>query len=793
MFSLLVNRCSSVAVMACLIAVGCDSPGSVDHAENARATDKPVTRTSTPKLSSKSGIANSEIAEAGIAQAKKESPSKAEPGEARSAPALAEQRIRDAYVSGSGGLLPGGIASTLDSAAQLVTDADIAVQLVAAQTGEPVAEAEPAVKEDADQPSASEGSQSDDKVIPETEATAEKKPGKFDGEITIDDIDVDQDASIEPSASDWENAEIVPTPVAVPEIIAEVVPTPHGMPEHALAEAQSVRKPPIVPRSRADVVAVQPVGPGLPVTPIKNSGIPVFPASTEVAKIAEAKRPGTTQAGGANSGVSPPNDAALGTPQALAADSVPGAPAGSAVGGGPIDFKAWPAPEVALFITGQQHGYIEPCGCTGLDKQKGGVARRMTFANELKNEGWNLLPIDAGNLIRRFGRQAEIKFHRSLEALRKMGYVAVGFGPDDVRISVGDLIQEAAAEKPEDMVYASANVVLVDPSLMPSYQLVKRNGLKIAVTSILDPDALDAPLNEDIMLGAPIDSAKQVIAKIKAEQPDFTVLTFYGKDEAAQKLVQAVPGFDVVVVAGGYGEPTYQPEKVEGSETKMILTGDKGMYVGLIGLYADSSMKYARVPLTHDFEDAPEMRQLMSEYQFQLRDLGFDNLEIKPIPHPSGRNFVGSETCGECHTDAYGIWENSPHFGATESLVHPGERGDVPRHFDPECISCHVTGWNPQNYYPYKSGYLDLEADEHLHGNGCENCHGPGADHAAAESGEVEVSDAIRDQLRAAMQLPLEDAREKCMECHDLDNSPDFHEDGAFDDYWAEVEHYGVD
>jgi hypothetical protein len=44
------------------------------------------------------------------------------------------------------------------------------------------------------------------------------------------------------------------------------------------------------------------------------------------------------------------------------------------------------------------------------------------------------------------------------------------------------------------------------------------------------------------------------------------------------------------------------------------------------------------------------------------------------------------------------------------------------------------------------------------------------------------------------MILPLEKAREKCMECHDLDNSPDFHEDDAFEDiYWPEIEHYGLD
>jgi len=46
---------------------------------------------------------------------------------------------------------------------------------------------------------------------------------------------------------------------------------------------------------------------------------------------------------------------------------------------------------------------------------------------------------------------------------------------------------------------------------------------------------------------------------------------------------------------------------------------------------------------------------------------------------------------------------------------------------------------------------------------------------------------------RGAMKLPLAKAEAKCMECHDLDNSPDFHVKGAFEKYWKDVEHKGKD
>ncbi|WP_443217382.1 multiheme c-type cytochrome [Rhodopirellula sp. P2] len=619
----------------------------------------------------------------------------------------------------------------------------------------------------------------DESVAKESAAPAKVATGKFDGKIDLSQIDPAEDTLSEKSASDLGKVEIVPRPLARKEIEAEIVPTPLGLPENHRA---SVAK-------NAGPNAAR--GWEVPAAELAESPIDRIAPEKIV-----AQRPLSDAESFEAERVSFPEEATaafqLTGPDAPIIDTLIDA---ESVGGGqePEDYNTWPTPSLTLFVTGQQHGYIEPCGCTGLENQKGGVARRMTFLKQLREKGWELAPIDAGNLVRRYGRQSEIKFHRSLEALRKMGYVSVGLGPDDVRLSVNDLIQEASPGDPEEAIYVSANVIPFDRSLMPSHRVVRRGGMTLGVTTILDPDSLETKLSDDIQLTALVDAAKEALAAIQEEDPDYTVLTFYGEEKNAQELVRAVPGFDLVVIAGGYGEPTYQPQAIDGTQTKSILTGDKGMYTGLVGLYPDGPIRYARVPLTHEFEDAPEMRALMKDYQFQLRDLGFSNLGLKPIQHPSGGQFVGSEACGKCHTTAFDTWQGSAHFEATEHLVNPGERGDVSRHFDPECISCHVTGWNPQGYYPYVSGYLELEASSHLHGNGCENCHGPGAAHTKAEAADSGVSDEEKTRLREAMKLPLDEARESCMKCHDLDNSPDFHAEGAFDDYWAEIEHYGVD
>jgi len=41
----------------------------------------------------------------------------------------------------------------------------------------------------------------------------------------------------------------------------------------------------------------------------------------------------------------------------------------------------WPKPELALLVSGEQHGYFEPCGCTA--NQMGGMARRADLLSKM--------------------------------------------------------------------------------------------------------------------------------------------------------------------------------------------------------------------------------------------------------------------------------------------------------------------------------------------------------------------------------------------------------------------------
>lgn len=485
----------------------------------------------------------------------------------------------------------------------------------------------------------------------------------------------------------------------------------------------------------------------------------------------------------------------LGMP-VLARAAPPGANVASEEERNQLLADGWPEPKVAFLVTGQQNGYLEPCGCTGLDNQKGGINRRDTLLSQIRQRGWTVVPLDVGNQVRRLGRQASIKFLRSVDALQSMGYGAVTLGPADLKIGTSDLLLAMTATGADSVSpFVSANVTVFSDPYPARYRVLEVGERRIGVTGFLS-DRLAAEVSDEDIEIAPAEVAVgDVLRRLEAERCDDFILLAHASLEESRAMARRYPQFRLVVTAGGLGEPTLEPERIEGTESLMVQVGVKGMYAGLIGLYDDPAqpVRYQRIALSSQFEDSERMLALFRRYQDELKTSGLGGLGLRPINHARQSQFVGSQVCGDCHSTAFEIWENTPHAHATDSLVHPGERGDIPRHFDPECLSCHVTGWNPQHFFYYASGYTSLEASAHLTGSGCENCHGPGSMHVAAEMGDIDADEATLTRLRSEMVLPLERARDRCLECHDLDNSPDFHEDGAFEKYWQQVEHYGKD
>lgn len=453
---------------------------------------------------------------------------------------------------------------------------------------------------------------------------------------------------------------------------------------------------------------------------------------------------------------------------------------------GPI-FEGWTKPRLALVITGRQEGYLEPCGCAGLDRMKGGISRRSSMLKTLRDQGWPLVTVDVGGLSKGFGLQAVQKFHISVDAYRQMGYDAIGLGASDLQFSTGDLISVTASQSKQASPFVCANVAMgvFDPALLQSYRVIQVGNIRVGITAVLGQLYQKDVRNAELVMASAETKLAEVFPKLQKEA-DYFILLAYATIDESTALAEKFSKFNIVVTAGGAPEPPDRPSEIKGTHALLVQVGEKGMNAIVIGLYDDpdpkKQVRYQRVPLDSRFVNAISMKQLMGMYQDQIKALGFEGLGLRAVPYPKADvlgKFVGSEKCATCHEESYKVWKRSGHSQALATL----EKADPPRQFDPECLSCHVVGWNGQGFFPYDSGYASRDKTPHLSDVGCESCHGPGEKHVVAEAGgDLE----LQKKLQKAMVVTRAEAENHtCRTCHDLDNSPEF----DFKTYWPLIEH----
>ena len=151
--------------------------------------------------------------------------------------------------------------------------------------------------------------------------------------------------------------------------------------------------------------------------------------------------------------------------------------------------KGWTKPAVAIVLSGDQRGSLEPCGCTA--RQSGGFARRGDLFEQLWKKGWPVVALDLGGSLKRSRTHDQIKFEKILDGMRRMKYDAMGLGPAELRLGAERLMSWHEPEPNGDtpgLPFLSANIVFFenpDQGTPLPYRIIEANGLKIGVTSVL--------------------------------------------------------------------------------------------------------------------------------------------------------------------------------------------------------------------------------------------------------------------------------------------------------------------
>ena len=425
--------------------------------------------------------------------------------------------------------------------------------------------------------------------------------------------------------------------------------------------------------------------------------------------------------------------------------------------------KVSSAPVIHVVFTGEENGYLEPCGCS--EKQLGGFPKRHTLINHLREKDEDLILLSLGDLIGKVGRQDEIKMETALEALDQMGYAAHNIGEKDLDMGT-DLLGYISQISNVDFI--SSNIDFASQALETKHFIIKEIEtkdvtLKIGILGIVSPGLIQSDY-QDIEVMDPVLSLKPLLNDLY-DKTDILVLLSHAEMEESVEIAEACPELDLIISGHLVDRPDLYIEKV--NHTYVIPVGEKGKYVGEITLSPQQKQtgedEYFKclppvieiTPLDERFADSSDIAMLLEIYQQRLKD---EELlaQVFKSDTLSNMTFVGNDDCAVCHNKTFKHWEGTGHASAYETLVK------AEHEYDPECVGCHVIGLN------YFTGFETIESTPELKGVGCESCHGAGSDHKETQS---------KDYGRVSV--------ENCEICHNGEHSPNF----EYKDYWQKIKH----
>jgi 2',3'-cyclic-nucleotide 2'-phosphodiesterase (5'-nucleotidase family) len=367
--------------------------------------------------------------------------------------------------------------------------------------------------------------------------------------------------------------------------------------------------------------------------------------------------------------------------------------------------------------------------------------------------------VDGGDL---FGSRNKNEQHQSTflaEMTWEMGYDAIGLGERDLNYGLPFLKEMMEAH---NLPFINANVrdAGTGELILPEYTIVERNGIKYGIVSVLDPRHKIITMTADdanFQVDDPVAVMRDLLPRLRKEADTVLLLSHLGEQKTTE-LIKEVNGIDMCVI--GHTSRNISAERVV-NDTAVFSSAFEGRYIGRANLFVDDAdgrimaIDVGITSLGEKMDGDEAMAARVEQYKKDLVEFKTGKRAAYPRTMGSDKEtFLGDRACMSCHEDAWKVYTDSSHRSAFATIRNKGQS------FEPECLSCHTTG------FQHKKGYSDEPPFNKLSNVQCEACHGYGSQHA-------------RDGKWVAQ------AKDSCTMCHDQENSPEF--DYAV--YWEKIKH----
>ena len=303
-------------------------------------------------------------------------------------------------------------------------------------------------------------------------------------------------------------------------------------------------------------------------------------------------------------------------------------------------------------------------------------------------------------------------------------------------------------------------------AIFPGSKVYDFEGKKLGLLAVTDP-ALQSGMRdveEGLEFSDPIAATNAGIADLKAQDCDAIVLLYGGRRQQITENFLKLDGVDLILFGNATISQRVPTETDLGVPIYTAASRGKDFGEIKITMKDDGSVEVSPITI-HELDkvypDDPIIRALIDDYNAEAEERKTRAKLVKQIAEEYSMTavqdtYLGTEICARCHMREFDVFKETAHAQSMISLE------DEYQESNPDCISCHVTGWEISGGYGVNNRITDI-----LKNVQCEACHGYGTAH---ERGSEETR---------AM------ARASCVGCHDQKNSPGFN----YAEYWKKIAH----
>ena len=415
------------------------------------------------------------------------------------------------------------------------------------------------------------------------------------------------------------------------------------------------------------------------------------------------------------------------------------------------DLSSSDSREIMIVYTGNLLAELKPCGCDK-EEDQGGIERRMQYLKNMRRQYPHFLLVDTGDQFKEPTRQGKLKAETLLIATEKMQYDAIALGDRDMVYG-----SKFLKDRPK-IPWIAGNVMIDQFELTRSKVKSFSNGLKVGILAVADPALFYDHVG--LKVTDPKLTTLNLITHMReTEKPDLIVLLTHAKRQVALTFLD-LDGVDIVINGHIATESdVIDMEPVRRNAKIFVQSSSRGQKMGELKVQfdpdANKSLNHHIVKLDSSVKFDPEMVKLYEKYNEKVESMFFETLAVKR----NGRNksvYGGDTLCRTCHSAEHKVWSGSRHGRAYNTLRK------INKAFDPECLVCHVVGFN------LPGGFISELDTPGLKNVQCEVCHGPGRSHALAPQAGFGSK-----------------ASEACKQCHVKNHSPRFN----YAEYWPKIKH----